>query len=99
MTSKILTATAVKNFRPGTAPRQIPDGGCVGLYLIVYPSGRKTWAMRFRRRSFSPKEGSSRSKARHVALMNEQRLLAQLPADSPRRKVSLPPIKLPGGGS
>jgi Arm DNA-binding domain len=30
---------------------EIADGGCAGLYLIVQPSGAKSWALRFRRPS------------------------------------------------
>jgi len=47
--AKTLTAAAVKNFRPGKARREIPDGGCPGLYLVIQASGRRSWAMRFRR--------------------------------------------------
>jgi integrase len=46
---KRLTATAVDNCRPRKVRREIPDGGCPGLYLIVQPSGLKSWALRFRR--------------------------------------------------
>jgi integrase len=27
---------------------EIPDGGCAGLYLVVQPSGAKSWALRYR---------------------------------------------------
>tara|TARA_R110002020_G_scaffold36894_37_gene111046 strand:- start:5112 stop:6416 length:1305 start_codon:yes stop_codon:yes gene_type:complete len=30
---------------------EIPDGGCPGLYLVIQPSGRKSWAVRYRRAS------------------------------------------------
>jgi hypothetical protein len=43
----MLTAAAVQNYRPGKARREIPDGG--GLYLVVQPTGQKSWALRFRR--------------------------------------------------
>ena len=52
--AKTLTAVAVKNCRPTKGRREIPDGGCPGLYLVVHASGRKTWAMRFRRPSGKP---------------------------------------------
>ena len=52
--AKTLTAAAVKNFRPGKVRREIPDGGCPGLYLVIHASGRRSWAMRFRRPSGKP---------------------------------------------
>src|SRR4051794_23648098 len=27
---------------------EIPDGGLVGLYLVIQPSGSKSWAVRYR---------------------------------------------------
>lgn len=44
-----MTAAAVQRLRPDEERREIPDGGCPGLYLIIQPSGVKSWAMRFRR--------------------------------------------------
>jgi integrase len=43
-----LTAVAVEKARPSARRREVPDGGCRGLYLIVQPSGDKSWAVRFR---------------------------------------------------
>jgi integrase len=42
------TDLAIKNQKPGKVRREIPDSGCAGLYLIVQPSGRKSFAARFR---------------------------------------------------
>ena len=48
--TKALTAASVKKLRETEdRVREIPDGGCVGLYLQIYPSGRKSWALRYRR--------------------------------------------------
>jgi integrase len=44
-----LTAAAVQRLRPDKARREIRDGGCAGLYLIIQSSGHKSWALRFRR--------------------------------------------------
>ena len=66
--------------------------------LGAFPDSAGLKQMRLGSHSSCPKEGRPRSKALHVSLMNEQRLLAQLPEDSPRRRVSLPHIKI-GGGS
>jgi integrase len=52
--SKILTSAAVERYRPARQRREIRDGGCPGLYLIIQPSGHKSWAMRFRRPDSSP---------------------------------------------
>jgi integrase len=49
--AKQLTHAAVLRLRPGPQRREIRDGGCPGLYLIVQPSGVKSWALRFRRPS------------------------------------------------
>src|SRR5262249_15008185 len=43
-----LTAKFVENLKPGPARREIPDAGCVGLYLISQPSGHRSWALRYR---------------------------------------------------
>jgi integrase len=47
--TKALTAASVARFRKTNEPREIPDGACTGLYLLIYPSGRKSWALRYRR--------------------------------------------------
>jgi integrase len=47
--SKPLTAASVDKLRPSNDRREIPDGACPGLYLIVQSSGAKSWALRFRR--------------------------------------------------
>jgi integrase len=47
--SKPLTAAAVARLRPAKSRREIPDGACPGLYLVVQPSGAKSWALRFHR--------------------------------------------------
>ena len=43
-----LTAKAIENAKPGPARREIPDAGCRGLYLVVQPSGARSWAVRYR---------------------------------------------------
>jgi len=43
-----LTPVAVKNAKPGPTRREIPDHGCRGLYLVVQPSGAKSWVYRYR---------------------------------------------------
>jgi hypothetical protein len=43
-----LTAKTVENYRPGERRKEIPDQGQRGLYLIVQPSGRRVFAVRYR---------------------------------------------------
>jgi len=45
----MLTELAVKNTAPGPTRREIPDRLLPGLYLIVQPSGKKSWAVRYAR--------------------------------------------------
>jgi integrase len=48
MATKVLTQLAVGNAKPGRTRKEIPDGGSRGLYLIVQPTGSKSWAVRYR---------------------------------------------------
>jgi len=43
-----LTAISVEKARPRDRRYAIPDSGCRGLYLNVYPTGRKSWSVRYR---------------------------------------------------
>ncbi|MGB8551538.1 MAG: site-specific integrase, partial [Xanthobacteraceae bacterium] len=43
-----LTSTAAAKLRPGPRRRRIPDSGARSLFLIIEPSGHKSWQMRFR---------------------------------------------------
>ncbi|MGF1627045.1 MAG: Arm DNA-binding domain-containing protein, partial [Alphaproteobacteria bacterium] len=43
-----LTVKAVENASAGTARREIPDGLVAGMYLVVQPSGARSWALRYR---------------------------------------------------
>jgi integrase len=53
--AKALTALAIEKAKPGTARREIPDGLLRGMYLVVQPSGVKSWAVRYRHRGVSRK--------------------------------------------
>jgi integrase len=44
-----LTASAVGKYRAQARRREIPDAQAPKLYLIIQPSGAKSWALRFRR--------------------------------------------------
>ncbi len=49
--AKRLTKAAVERIAAGLTRREIPDAACHGLYLVVQPSGKKSWAVRCRLRS------------------------------------------------
>jgi integrase len=49
MMNKTLTTAAVRTYKPARDRREIPDGGCSHLYLVIEPTGRKSWALRARR--------------------------------------------------
>ena len=43
-----LTSRAVEAIKPASTRQEIPDGLLPGLYLIVQPSGARSWAVRYR---------------------------------------------------
>jgi integrase len=45
--AKKLTSIAIANLRPGPQRREISDGGS-GLFYVLQPSGRSSWASRYR---------------------------------------------------
>ena len=48
-TGKSLTGAALTKIKADAAKRQeVPDGVVVGLYFVVQPTGRKSWAVRYR---------------------------------------------------
>ena len=70
---KALTVLAIDKARPGAARREIPDGLLPGLYLIVQPTGAKSWAVRYRHRgrprkyTIGPYPGVDLASARELA--------------------------------
>jgi hypothetical protein len=46
--AKELTTIALEKLKPGPTRREIPDGRVGGLYFIVQPSGKRSWAYRYR---------------------------------------------------
>lgn len=48
MAAKALTVKAIEALKGSASRREIPDGGRPGLYLVVQPSGLKSWAVRYR---------------------------------------------------
>ena len=47
--AKDLTALALDRTQPGTARKELPDGKVRGRYFIVQPTGKRGWAVRYRR--------------------------------------------------
>jgi integrase len=46
--SKALTIKAIESLKPGASRREVPDGDVRGLYLQIFPSGKASWAFRYR---------------------------------------------------
>jgi Arm DNA-binding domain len=46
--SKALTSIAIDNLKPQAARYEVPDGGQRGLLLVVFPSGKKSFVVRYR---------------------------------------------------
>ncbi|MEM7696726.1 MAG: integrase arm-type DNA-binding domain-containing protein [Pseudomonadota bacterium] len=62
-----LTDRAVESARAADKRREIPDGLLAGLYLIVQPSGAKSWAVRYRNGSRTRKATLGRYPAIRLA--------------------------------
>jgi integrase len=45
---RALTDVAIRNMKPSASRREVPDPGQRGLYVIVQPSGAKSFAVRYR---------------------------------------------------
>jgi integrase len=46
--NKVLTDVAIRNLKPGKDRREVPDAGARGLYVVIQPSGLKSFAVRYR---------------------------------------------------
>ncbi|MGO8739255.1 tyrosine-type recombinase/integrase [Rhodoblastus sp.] len=44
----MLTELQIENFPKPESRREVPDGKIAGLYLVLQPSGAKSWALRYR---------------------------------------------------
>jgi integrase len=53
--AKRLTDIAIRNLKPDLVRREIPDPGATGLYLVLQPSGVRSFAVRYRFNSKSIK--------------------------------------------
>lgn len=46
--AKPLTVKFIEAIKTPATRIEIPDGGCTGLYLVVQPTGKMSWALRYR---------------------------------------------------
>jgi integrase len=46
--AKPLTVKALENLKPAGHRREVSDGGMPGLYFVIQPSGKQSWAYRYR---------------------------------------------------
>jgi integrase len=46
--ARALTQFAIDKLKPGLARREVPDGQLRSLFLVVQPSGKMSWALRYR---------------------------------------------------
>jgi integrase len=53
--AKRLTQISIAKIKPAAARREIADAGKPGLYLVVQPNGKRSWAVRYRFRGKSRK--------------------------------------------
>src|ERR1019366_3256021 len=44
----VLTVKSLENLKPGPVRREVPDGLLPGLYFVIQPSGKSSWACRYR---------------------------------------------------
>jgi integrase len=54
--TKALTDIAIQNLKAGQARYEVPDPGARGLRVIVQPSGRKSYAVRYRNAAGRPRK-------------------------------------------
>ena len=54
--AKMLTVAAVEKLKPAKARREVPAGGVTGFYLVIQPSGSKSWAFRYRNTDGKPRK-------------------------------------------
>lgn len=46
--AKAFTTKSIEAMKPGKDRREVPDPSLSGLYLVIQPSGAKSWALRYR---------------------------------------------------
>lgn len=46
--AKAFTTKSIEAMKPGPSRREVPDPSLSGLYVVIQPSGAKSWALRYR---------------------------------------------------
>src|ERR1700745_2410551 len=46
--ARALTQLFIDKIKPGSSRREVPDGQLRGLFLVVQPTGKMAWAVRYR---------------------------------------------------
>jgi integrase len=97
MGAKVLTAMAVQAAKPRPKRYEIPDGGALGLYLVIQPSGVKSWARRYRFNGRTAKQtlgsavditlAQARARAAEIGRLIERGI-----DPTPRQRDALPPV-------
>jgi hypothetical protein len=72
--ARALTIISVEKASPSRRRVAIPDGGLQGLYLVIQPSGAKSWAYRYRLNGKTRKY--TRSRRPHQVLRSRPRTIA-----------------------
>ena len=94
-----LTEATARNMKAGSARKEVPEGIVTGLYLVVQPSGVKSWAFRYRSHGRPKKITFGKYSAITLAAareMGRETLLAVAKGDDPeRRPSSLSKLPLP----
>jgi hypothetical protein len=68
-----LTAATVAQAKAGPARREIPDGGCPGLYLVVQQSEAKSFAVQYRSPVERDRRGNRKPKKLTLGPVSDQR--------------------------
>src|SRR5215831_812896 len=90
---KVITHRFVEAVRPKAARAEYPDAGCPGLYLVVQPSGTKSWAVRYRHNGVNGKRTLGRAGDGVMTLV-----AARAAAAAHRHRLETRPTVAPGGG-
>lgn len=93
-----LTDAEIVSAQPWVTRREISDGGCKGLYLVIQPTGTRSWAVRYARKGESKKVtlgragpgGLDLAAARALAAITIRGRAFSAPAASARAPLGVP---------
>ncbi|CAJ0878760.1 hypothetical protein AMST5_02998 [freshwater sediment metagenome] len=90
--TRALTSAAADALRPGATRYEVPDGKVDGLKLIVQPTGKKTWSMRYsvagesRRFTVGPYPSIGVAEARKLAMAARVKVAANVDPTKEKRE-------------